>query len=265
MNDEDHPVRRFRDTRFCFRDTDIVAVRQWSDRAKAVGPVQCRLCPDGVGFLCREDWVDHAKKVHGGVQRYRNALFTLLSLKPYTVRGQEWRALNANFSEFFSRASLDWERFTPEMRREAGTQEGLGPKDRWAPRHRAACVFCCRLYWYEDLFHTFLVGSSGFMAAPRAVAELLSPDRYSERWPLIPMRELLASSVDLRLDASTGESKKVLLHKRRVSSAAAAGEAMVNVCEDCYEAFRGKKPWLCKFCLANDMWLGRWSPLFPGR
>ena len=26
MNDEDHPVRRFRDTRFCFRDTDTMTI-----------------------------------------------------------------------------------------------------------------------------------------------------------------------------------------------------------------------------------------------
>ena len=34
------------------------------------------------------------------------------------------------------------------------------------------------------------------------------------------------------------------------------------VCEDCYEAFRHKTPKLCKYALANHLWLGRWDPLF---
>ena len=84
------------------------------------------------------------------------------------------------------------------------------------------------------------------MAAPHAVADLLPPERYAERWPLIPKAELLTSSVELLLDAASGETRRVLLHKRRVSLAAAAGEATVAVCEDCYEAFRGSSPWLCK-------------------
>ena len=54
------------------------------------------------------------------------------------------------------------------------------------------------------------------------------------------------------------------MHKRRVSLAATHGEATVDACDDCYEAFRSKTPWLCKYCLANDMWLGRWDPLFRG-
>ena len=34
------------------------------------------------------------------------------------------------------------------------------------------------------------------------------------------------------------------------------------MCPDCKEAFQGAKPWLCKYALANDLWLGRWDPLF---
>ena len=34
------------------------------------------------------------------------------------------------------------------------------------------------------------------------------------------------------------------------------------MCPDCKEAFEGQKPWLCKYALANDLWLGRWDPLF---
>ena len=45
-------------------------------------------------------------------------------------------------------------------------------------------------------------------------------------------------------------------------AAQAAGEEVVNVCADCYEAFAPRKPRLCKYALATDMWLGRWDPLF---
>jgi len=52
-----------------------------------------------------------------------------------------------------------------------------------------------------------------------------------------------------------------LLHKRRVPDAAIRGDATVRVCRDCYGCFSGKKPTLCKFALANDLWLGRIDPL----
>ena len=42
----------------------------------------------------------------------------------------------------------------------------------------------------------------------------------------------------------------------------AAGVEAVLVCADCKEAFGHSKPWLCKYALANDLWLGRRLPLF---
>ena len=56
--------------------------------------------------------------------------------------------------------------------------------------------------------------------------------------------------------------KEVLLHKRRVGAAQADGASFVFVCDECYEAFSPSRPWLCKYALANNMWLGRWDPLF---
>ena len=53
----------------------------------------------------------------------------------------------------------------------------------------------------------------------------------------------------------------VLLHKRRVTEDMARGNVPAAVCEDCLEAFSSSKPWLCKFALANDLWLGRPDPL----
>lgn len=34
------------------------------------------------------------------------------------------------------------------------------------------------------------------------------------------------------------------------------------MCQDCFEAFSPTKPSLCRFALANHLWLGRWDPLF---
>ena len=71
-------------------------------------------------------------------------------------------------------------------------------------------------------------------------------------------QELQASAVDM------GTSRKpclVLLHKRRVPTAAIRGESAVRICRDCHRSFSGKKPSLCKYALANDLWLGRIDPL----
>eukprot|EP00435_Cladocopium_sp_Y103_P023302 s5561_g5.t1 len=58
-----------------------------------------------------------------------------------------------------------------------------------------------------------------------------------------------------------GDAGYVLLHRRRVSKDAAKGNEPALTCNDCYCAFAHKEPWLCKFSLANDMWLGRIDPL----
>ena len=62
--------------------------------------------------------------------------------------------------------------------------------------------------------------------------------------------------------ADTTEFRKVLLHKRRVNETQARGEQSVFVCADCFDAFSPLRPQLCKYCLANDLWLERWLPLF---
>ena len=99
------------------------------------------------------------------------------------------------------------------------------------------------------------------MTSPAAVAELLHWRKYHEHWPLIPEAELRASAVNLRVGDSEDYSL-VLLHKRRVNLAQASGEQDAFVCEDCYDAFKQRPPQLCKFSLANHLWLGRWDPLF---
>ena len=118
------------------------------------------------------------------------------------------------------------------------SEEGLRPEDRWLPRQRAACVFCARLHWLEELHDVYLAGSQCFMSKADAVWKMLEVSRYAKRWPLIAATgELEASSVTVQ--ASGQKSKKsrpdryqVLLHKRRVSAEQAAGHASVHVCSD---------------------------------
>ena len=79
----------------------------------------------------------------------------------------------------------------------------------------------------------------------------------------LPEEELKASAVNLRIgDTEPREHQLVLLHKRRVSQAQADGDEKVFVCSDCHDSFKLKIPQLCKFSLANHMWIGRWDPLF---
>ena len=142
-NNLDNPYKRYADNWEHRRSEADVSVREWSQRAEPVLPQPCRLCPD-TAFLRREDFLAHVDAEHGGLQRYRNALFSMLSLLPYVVKGQEWRAVQANFSEFFARSAMDWEYFTPEMEEHLASPGGLSADHRWAPRALQACVFCAR-------------------------------------------------------------------------------------------------------------------------
>ena len=148
---------------------DSVTVRQWETRAKPCGPLQCLLCPSGTDFSRREEWKQHLKDKHGGRQRYRNAWLAYMQLAPYVVGGQEWRTIVANFAEFYSRSATDWEKFTPEMIAALGSEEGLRPEDRWLPRQIAACVFCARTHWLEQLHSLYIAGEQCFMARPDQV------------------------------------------------------------------------------------------------
>jgi hypothetical protein len=237
-------------------------LKVWAQKAEPSLPVPCRLCPN-VEFVSREGWLHHVNGEHGGLQRYRDALFILASLSPYVVKGQEWRAILQNFSEFYARSALDWEKFTPEMQETIACEECLGPDDRWYRRSRCACVFCAMLMWREELYEVYLAGPDCFMKAPGEVAKLLHWKTYHQHWPDIPEEELKASAVNLRVgDSRPPEYQLLLLHKRRVSQAQAEGDEKAFVCSDCHDAFKLQTPQLCRFSLANHMWIGRWDPLF---
>ena len=108
------------------------------------------------------------------------------------------------------------------------------------------------------------------MKDPDGVAALLDYKLYHQHWSWegpegetcgIPEAELKASSVYLRV-GNTNKRKHVLLHKRRVNESQAMGEERACVCQDCYGAFWKRPPQMCKYALANHMWLGRWPVLF---
>ena len=151
-----------------------------------------------------------------------------------------------------------------------GSEEGLRPGDRWLPRQIAACVFCARTHWLEQLHSLYTAGEQCSMARPDKVWKMLEVKRYAERWPLIAATgEMEASSVTVQAVEHNSNKRpkriceyRVLLHKRRVNETQSSGGAEVHVCPECEEACEGHNPWLCKYALANDLWLGRWDPLF---
>ncbi|CAK0826890.1 unnamed protein product, partial [Prorocentrum cordatum] len=189
-NSVDDPVQRCVGTWDLRRSSADVKRRSWS--------------PKGREFAFREDWKKHVDDEHGGVQRYPNALFSTLSLKPYVVKGEAWREIVANYADFYARSATDWEKPTQRMRELAQSPEGLPAAERWAPRTRCAYVFCARLHWSEDLSWELLAGEDCFVKNPEAVAKLLFGEVYHKHWPDIPEAELRASALRLRIgDADT--------------------------------------------------------------
>ena len=135
-----------------------------------------------------------------------------------------------------------------------------GRKHERRPRRFTACVFCALLDWSE----TRVQANIKDMHKPADVAWLLSADWYHKQWPLIPLDELYSSAVDFPHKAPEGSmtTMKVLMHKRRVSEQALAGEAPLDVCLPCYEALWRQNPYVPKSSLANFLWLGRHPLIF---
>ena len=191
----DHPYQRFCADYELRRAATDEMVRRWESQPVESGPIQCMLCSKGVDFLCREDWLRHLDEKHGGRQRYRDACLSFAQLAPQVVSGQEWRAIVANFTEFYTRAATDWEKFTPCMQKACSAGQQIAPDMRWAPRQRIGCVFCARSHWLEDLHAVYLAGEQSFVRCPSQVWKMLSVERYKERWPLIAATKELEASV----------------------------------------------------------------------
>ena len=250
--DEDNPFLRFQAHQQLHRRFEKEELRMWPQEAVAMARQPCLLCSED--FDDRAAWLEHVNSDHGGLQRYRNAMLALQSLSPHVVVGSEVRHYVSNYATFLRSSSMDWELPLRRLK-----QVGLEDSHDFPRRVRRGCVFCARSFWLEELLDVFLAGAFCFMSNAAAVWELLAVERYKKRWPKIPAAELEASSVDVGTD---GHRCLVLLHKRRVSAAAVRGEESVGICHDCHRAFSSKKPRLCRFALANDLWLGRMDPLF---
>ena len=239
-SEEDNPFNRFKRRHKLFRAETEENLRVWPLEAVQMPPQPCLLCD--AGYEHREELLEHIDEKHGGLQRYRNAMLMLESLCPHVVVGSEIRQYVSNYATFLRESKMDWEK---------GAHDSL--------RCRVGCAFCARSFWKEELWEVHLTGELGFMQSPDAVWKLLSVDRYQERWPLIPAEELRASSVTVV--GGDGRAVQVLLHKRRVTQDMACGRCPTLVCQDCWRAFSPKKPQMCRYALANDMWLGRIDPL----
>ena len=250
--DEDNPFLRFQANQQLHRRCEKEELRMWPQEAVAMARQPCLLCSED--FDDRAAWLEHVNSDHGGLQRYRNAMLALQSLSPHVVVGSEVRHYVSNYATFLRSSSMDWELPLQRLK-----HVGLEDSHDFPRRVRRGCVFCARSFWLEELLDVFLAGAFCFMSNAAAVWELLAVERYKKRWPKIPAAELEASSVDVGTD---GHRCLVLLHKRRVSAAAVRGEESVGICHDCHRAFSSKKPRLCRFALANDLWLGRMDPLF---
>ena len=238
--EEDHPFNRFKANYGLSRAVAEEELREWPEMAISMPLQPCLLCE--AAFSNRSALLQHIDEKHGGLQRYRNAMLMLESLSPHVVVGSEVRQYVRNYATFLRESRMDWE----------GAEEAT-------LRRRLGCCFCARSFWKEELFEVFIAGEHSFMMNPDVVWKFLSVERYKERWPLIPEAELLASSVSV-VD-SFGQKVSVLLHKRRVDADMICGNSAASVCRDCYHAFAPKQPKLCKFALANDLWLGRPDPL----
>ena len=136
------------------RNNKEETLRRFLKEPEPMLPQPCRLCDKA--FPSREQFLLHVDAEHGGLQRYRNAFFCLASLRPHIVGGQEWRLAIASFNEFIARAATDWQHFTTSMTETLETAEGLPVDARWEPRRQAACVFCARFHWPEELKLVYL-------------------------------------------------------------------------------------------------------------
>ena len=178
-----------------------------------------------------------------------------------------------NFSEFLARGALGWENFDDSMKEAVHSEEGLKSEQRWAPRAWVACVVCALQDWGETRVPVRIGGTPCrddcpegcsahcFFRNPKAVAELLDPERYvdDEHWSWLPKEEVRRScpTVVLCIDG-VRQRRRLLLHRRRLQDdEACTGQRAVPVCRLCYTALAATKPRMPLHALANGLWLGR--------
>jgi len=215
------------------------ALRSWSERGimESKLPIPCRLC--GVSFTMESEACAHFDVFHGGLKRYREEFLCLEACRPHVVKGEEWRHILANFSEFSTQAAKSWNE---------------RQKQRRAPRSRcmSCCCICARSFWSEELTLAPFAGPDSPILNSSSVAKLLSAKRYFEKWPLYLWEELEASSIVLGGELILVNSKRVpddALEKDKWSPA--------PWCQDCSRSLWQKSPKMPKIALAAGCFLGR--------
>ena len=225
------------------------------------------------GFMTEESFLRHCHACHGGLAEYRKRVLYLLEMRgPTPITPQEKRLILQNYA-FFEQHSLPG----------AGSNsfKDIPP----VPRAEAACVCCARLDWLERryklrFFADAPVHAAGFrgdedcdsdeeecnetrgrarrllcfrgefyLREPGKVAALLSTERYSKRWPLIPEAELHASSVQ----HPDEKSWLYLLHTRRVPVLQQEGvtEPLIGAPKCAGIGDPQRASWVCWDCLVD--------------
>ena len=279
----------------CYVPGDTIegdALRSFASEPIISGPIVCQLC-DNLNFLYDNDFALHQTKVHCGMNEYRKrVLFLQEQCGPRAITAEEKRIIVQDFAHFqqFSRPGAKSNTF-------ANITE--------VPRCEVACVLCARKDFIEhrhmlNLFAqppenhlsvefgrseekqeddkpTRLIKHKHvyYLQKPESVNGLLSVERYAARWPLIPVAELHASSIQHPLHPEW----RWLLHSRRVPVQAVASEEASNVaqladdrprctgigdedchvwsCWDCLMDVVAQKPKMPVNACANDNWIGR--------
>jgi len=235
----DLPLKRYMQHLACPESELEPALRSWSERGimESKLPIPCRLC--GVSFTMESEACAHFDVFHGGLKHYREEFLCLEACRPHVVKGEEWRHILANFSEFSTQAAKSWNE---------------RQKQRRAPRSRcmSGCCICARSFWSEELTLAPFAGPDSPILNSSSVAKLLSAKRYFEKWPLYLWEELEASSIVLGGELILVNSKRVpddALEKDKWSPA--------PWCQDCSRSLWQKSPKMPKFALAAGCFLGR--------
>lgn len=247
---------------------DIVGRNDFKSGATLLGPVSCYLC--GASVDSEEALWDHLKVHATGPQQtadrlleeYRKrVLFHEESAGPFPVSGPEIRRAASNHMWHSTHSYLNGNNVATYVKKAANGQErGLG-----------TCVICARSMWKEELvaFNLFTQPVEGFehegstilgIAGNQVlkVDELLSAHVYSERWPKIPKRELLGTSVrhpflkDAMWLLDIKAMSSMLNEDRSVKLDAEGRAPLVKVCRPCAFDLNGSQVTMPAMALAND-------------
>ena len=213
-------------------------LRKFSEVPIMSGPLVCQLCD--TDFLTERSFAEHKNHAHAGESEYRKRVLYLMSqqgCRPIT--GQEKRIIVQNFAHF--------QQFC-----HPGSKGNYFADSEEVPRYEAACALCARKDFLEHRHKLNLFAEPPtntisetpavrdaqteqseeedpsvvkpstrallkyrgiyYIQTPDQVHKLLDVTRYAQRWPLIPIEELHASSIQ----HPANPEWRWLLHTRRV-------------------------------------------------